>query len=92
VLRKKSHKKLQNDIVIIGYFHEQSTTKNKVFRKLFVLSDFAELFSLIILVKKTFWISLRNDGVIVKILNTEIPGVPKCLQHSLFCEYLCTDK
>ncbi len=41
---------------------------------------------------KTFWISLRNDGIIVKILNTEIPGVPKCLQHSLFCEYLYTDK
>jgi hypothetical protein len=28
--------------------------------------------------KKAFWISLRNDGVIVKILNTEISGVTKC--------------
>ncbi len=27
VLRKNWHKKLQNDIVIVGYFYEQSTTK-----------------------------------------------------------------
>jgi hypothetical protein len=40
-----------------------------VFRKFFILSDFVELFSLIILEKKTFWNSLRNDGIIVKILN-----------------------
>jgi hypothetical protein len=30
---------------------------------------FVEFFSLIILVKKTFWTSLTNDDVIVKILN-----------------------
>jgi hypothetical protein len=40
---------------------------------------------------KTFWISLRYNNVIVIILNTEILGVQRCLQHSLFSEYLYTD-
>ncbi len=40
----------------------------------------------------TFSISFENNGVIVKILNTEIPAVPKWLQHGLFCKYLCRGK
>ncbi len=42
----------------------------KAFRKLFILSDFVEFFSLFILIKKTYWISSRNDEFIVKIWNT----------------------
>jgi hypothetical protein len=45
-----------------------SQLKNhKAFRKISFASDFAERFSLTILVKRTFRISLRNDDVIVKI-------------------------
>ncbi len=61
-------------------------------QKILILSDFVELCSLIILVRKTLWISLRNNGIIVKILNIVKMSLLKCLQHSLFCEYLYTDK
>jgi hypothetical protein len=45
-----------------------SQPKNhKVFTKFSFTSDFVELFPLIILIKKTFRISLKNDDVIVKI-------------------------
>ncbi len=45
-----------------------SQRKNhKVFRKFSAVSDFVERFPLMILVKKTFRISLRNDDVLVKI-------------------------
>ena len=43
---------------------------HNVFRKFSFASDFVELFPLIILVKKTFRISLRNDDVIDEILDT----------------------
>jgi hypothetical protein len=44
--------------------------KHKVLRKLFILSGFVELFFADSFDEKTFWISMRNDGFIVKILNT----------------------
>jgi hypothetical protein len=53
-----------------------SQPKNhKVFRKFSFVSVFVELFSLLILVKKTFRISLRNDDVIVKIFIVKTEDV-----------------
>ncbi len=46
-----------------------SQSKNhKIFRKFSFISDFVQLFSLIISVKEHF--SLRNGDVMIKILNT----------------------
>jgi hypothetical protein len=44
--------------------------KTQSVHKTFHFIRFCRAFSLIILVKKTFWTSLRNDNVIVKMLNT----------------------
>jgi hypothetical protein len=49
---------------------------HKVFENFFFLSDFVELFPLIILGKKNFWISLRNDDVLVKIFIVQTCYLP----------------
>ena len=64
-LQKRSY--LNNYIWVVPW--EIHHKKHKDLRKCFDVSRFVELFSLIILVKKTFTLSSTNGGARVKILK-----------------------
>jgi len=65
--RSWQHQKHEFPKLVDAYVYLGSQPKNEtVFRKVSFVSDFVELFLVIILVKKTFRIPSENDGVIVK--------------------------
>jgi len=61
-----------------------SYKKDKVFRKLFIISYFVELFPMIIFIINILDFIEKRRCYSQNIKHREILDFPKCLQHSLF--------